>query len=149
MMRRESGVTENREQHVFLRILRLAEGLTQRMGTALEPFELTLTQYSALDALRHAGRDGLACGEIAQRLVARDPDVTRLLDRLELRGLISRARERPDRRIVRAQITDNGLQLVRAIDGAVGALHARHLAPIGKRNLSALTSLLEAVETIA
>ena len=141
-------VTTSREQHVFLRILRLAEGLTQRMGTALAPFELTLTQYSALDALRDAGRDGLACGEIAQRLVTRDPDITRLLDRLELRGLVSRSRERPDRRIVRTQITENGLQLIRAIDATVGALHARHLAPIGKRNLTALASLLEAVETI-
>jgi DNA-binding MarR family transcriptional regulator len=140
---------KTRTEHVFLRILRLAEGLTQRMGTALEPFELTLTQYSALDALRDAAPDGLACGEIAQRLVARDPDITRLLDRLELRGLVSRSRERPDRRIVRAQITENGLQLVRAIDSAVGALHERHLAPIGKRNLAALASLLEAVETVA
>jgi DNA-binding MarR family transcriptional regulator len=139
---------EPQAQPVFLRILRLAEGLTQRMGKALEPFELTLTQYSALEALRHAGGNGLACGQIAQRLVNRDPDVTRLLDRLESRGLISRSRELPDRRVVRAQITKDGLQLVRAIDGAVGALHARHLAPIGRRNLSALRSLLEAVEAL-
>ena len=136
------------KQDVFLRILRLAEGLTQRMGTALTPFELTLTQYSALDALRHAAPDGLACGEIAERLVARVPDVTRLLDRLELRGLITRSRERPDRRVVRTQITVTGLQLVRAIDTAVGTLHQRHLAPIGKANLAALAALLEAVEAV-
>jgi DNA-binding MarR family transcriptional regulator len=135
-------------QNVYLRIVRLAEALTQRMGTALQPFELTLTQYSALDSLRRAAPEGLACGEIAQRLVARDPDITRLLDRLELRGLVSRSRERPDRRVVRAQITDDGLQLVRAIDSALGALHERQLAPIGKRKLAALTSLLEAVEAI-
>ena len=140
--------TQTGKSDVFLRILRLAEGLTQRIGTALAPFELTLTQYSALDALRHAAPDGLACGEIAQRLVARDPDITRLLDRLELRGLVSRSRQRPDRRVVRTQITNSGLQLVGAIDEAVGALHGRHLAPIGKRNLAALTSLLEAVEAV-
>ena len=134
--------------NVFLRILRLADGLNQRMGTALAPYELTLTQYSALDALRHAAPNGLACGEIAERLVARDPDITRLLDRLELRGLVSRSRERPDRRVVRTQITVMGLQLIRAIDTAVGALHEQHLAPIGKRNLAALTSLLEAVEAV-
>jgi DNA-binding MarR family transcriptional regulator len=139
---------ETAKQDVFLRILRLAEGLTQRIGTALAPFELTLTQYSALDALRHAAPDGLACGEIADRLVARDPDITRLLDRLELRGLISRSRQRPDRRVVRTQITVTGLQLIRAIDNTVGALHERHLAPIGKRNLAALTSLLRAVEAV-
>ena len=140
--------TQTAKPDVFLRILRLAEGLTQRIGTALTPFDLTLTQYSALDALRHAEPDGLACGEIAARLVARDPDITRLLDRLELRGLVMRSRQRPDRRVVRAQITTMGLQLVRAIDDAVGALHGRHLAPIGKRNLAALTSLLEAVEAV-
>jgi DNA-binding MarR family transcriptional regulator len=139
---------ETAQQDLFLRILRLAEGLTQRIGTALAPFELTLTQYSALDALRHAAPDGLACGEIANRLVARDPDITRLLDRLELRGLVSRSRERPDRRVVRTQITVTGLQLIGAIDTAVGALHERHLAPIGKRNLAALTSLLRAVEAV-
>jgi DNA-binding MarR family transcriptional regulator len=136
------------EEQLFLRILRLAEGLTQRIGTALEPFKLTLSQYSALDALRRAGRDGLACGEIAQRLVTRDPDITRLLDRLELRGLVLRSRERPDRRIVRTQLTPDGLQLLQAIDGAIGTLHARHLAPIGRKNLSALTTLLEAVEGV-
>lgn len=137
------------EQQLFLRILKLSEGLAQRLGTALEPFKLSVGQYSALEILRQAGSNGLACGELAQRLVARDPDITRLLDRLELRGLVSRMRERPDRRIVRAQITPDGLQLLGAIDGAVVALHARHLAPIGRRNLGALAALLEAAAAAA
>jgi DNA-binding MarR family transcriptional regulator len=142
-------MAEPSEQQVFLRIVRLAEGLTQRFGAALGPFSLSLNQYSALDALRHAGEPGLACGEIAQRLVARDPDITRLLDRLEFRGLVSRSRERPDRRVVRAQITGQGLELLKTIDTAVIGLHARHLAPIGKKNLTALAALLEAAEAVA
>lgn len=133
----------------FLRIARVAEALTRRLGRTLEPFQLTVGQYAALDALRSAGQAGLACGEIAQRLVTRDPDITRMLDRLEGRGLVSRSRERPDRRVVRAQLTEAGQQLLRAIDVAIGALHARYLAPLGRRNLTALTDLLESIEAMA
>jgi DNA-binding MarR family transcriptional regulator len=134
------------ESEVFLSIARLAERLSQRFGETLAPFQLTVSQYSVLQALRDAGEEGLACGEIARRLLTRDPDITRLVDRLEVRGLVSRRRARPDRRLVWTEITQEGLQLLEALDAPIGRLHARHLAPIGRRNVRMLTTLLEATE---
>ena len=77
--------------------------------------------------------DAPGCREVGERLRSREPDITRLLDRLEARGFITRRRERPDRRVVRAQITDQGLQMLRDLDTHVAALHARHLGHLGPR----------------
>jgi DNA-binding MarR family transcriptional regulator len=131
------------DQEVFLGIVRIGETLTQHLTAILEPFRLTLSQYSVLNSLRLAGDTGLACGEIAERLTTRDPDITRLVDRLEVRGFVRRLRERPDRRVVRAQLTADGLLLLEQLDAPIGQLHARHIAPIGKRQLGALSALLE------
>jgi DNA-binding MarR family transcriptional regulator len=136
------------EQQVVFGIVRVADALTRRLASTLEPFKLTLNQYSVLDSLRGAGDAGLTCGEIAGRLVSRDPDITRLLDRLELRGLVIRRRGVPDRRVVRARITADGLELLARLDGPVGS-RARQLAPMGPRKLAALHALLEAAEALA
>jgi DNA-binding MarR family transcriptional regulator len=134
------------DQQVFLGIVRAAETLTRHLTDVLEPFRLTLSQYSVLDSLRHADDTGLACGELADRLITRDPDITRLVDRLETRGLVMRHRGRPDRRVVRTQITAEGRLLLQQLDEPIGRLHARHLAPMGKRNLGTLSSLLKATD---
>jgi hypothetical protein len=109
------------DQEVFLGIVRIGETLTQHLTAILEPFRLTLSQYSVLNSLR----------------------LTRLVDRLEVRGFVRRLRERPDRRVVRAQLTADGLLLLEQLDAPIGQLHARHIAPIGKRQLGALSALLE------
>ena len=137
------------DQEVFLGIVRVAEQLTRHLTEVLDPYRLTLSQYSVLNTLRHAGEDGLACGEIADRLTTRDPDITRLVDRLEVRGLVSRHRARPDRRVVRTQLTTEGRVLLEQLDVPLVALHARHLAPIGKRHLGALNALVEAADAAA
>jgi DNA-binding MarR family transcriptional regulator len=134
------------DQEVFLGIVRIGETLTQHLTTLLEPFRLTLSQYSVLSNLRRAGETGLACGEIAERLTTRDPDITRLVDRLEGRGLVRRLRERPDRRVVRAQLTADGRLLLEQLDAPIGQLHARHIAPIGTRHLGALSALLDVAD---
>jgi DNA-binding MarR family transcriptional regulator len=129
---------------VFVGILRVAEAFTNSLAETLKPFQLTLSQYSVLQALRHTEPEGLGCREVGERLRSRDPDITRLLNRLEARGFISRRRERPDRRVVRAQITERGRALLKTIDRLVGRLQARHLGHLGARKLSALRALLEA-----
>lgn len=134
------------ERRVFLGIVRVADVLTRRMGDMLEPYKLTLSQYGVLETLRAAGDDGLACGEIAGRMITREPDVTRLLDRLEDRGLVSRHRRRPDRRIVRTQLTPSGVALLATIDGPMRALHADHLRGLAKQDLGALDALLASAE---
>jgi DNA-binding MarR family transcriptional regulator len=136
------------EQQVVFGIVRVADALMRRLAGTLEPFKLTLNQYSVLDGLRGAGGAGLTCNEIGVRLVSRDPDVTRLLDRLELRGLVSRHRGRPDRRVVRAQITPQGIQLLEQLDEPLAGRAGRR-ERIGRGELAALDALLRAAEGVA
>jgi DNA-binding MarR family transcriptional regulator len=106
-------------------------------------------KYNVLRVLRDAGSAGLACGDVSERLVERDPDVTRLLDRLEARGWVTRARDVEDRRVVRVRITPDGLDLVARLDDAVAATHARQFAPLAGAELGTLMSLLERVRVRA
>jgi DNA-binding MarR family transcriptional regulator len=143
-MTREDARAGRPEQDVFLGVLRIAETFSRALKEVLEPFRLTLSQYSVLRTLRHAGEEGLTCGEVGERLSTRDSDVTRLLDRLELMGLIARRRQRPDRRVVRTQITEAGTGVLDAIDELIGELQLRHLGHLGPKKLSAFSALLKA-----
>jgi DNA-binding MarR family transcriptional regulator len=131
-------------EHVFLGIMRVAEMFTRALSETLRPSRLTLSQYSVLRALRHGEAEGLRCRDVGERLVSRDPDITRLLDRLEARGFISRRREGADRRVVRAQITQQGLDLLESVDALVRDLYARYLGHFGQRELGTFASLLKA-----
>src|SRR5437879_1024551 len=117
-----SGVKRRRaacpEEAAFLDLLRTTDMLSRGPAKVLKTEDLSATQYNVLRILRGAA-EGLACGEIASRMITRDPDITRLLDRLEKRGLISRRRETKDRRTVMARITPAGLK--RSEERRVGA----------------------------
>jgi DNA-binding MarR family transcriptional regulator len=147
MVRPRSTPPKRSEQQVVYGIVRVADTLSRRLAEALEPFKLTLNQYSVLESLRGAGAAGLTCSEIAVTLVSRDPDVTRLIDRLELRGLVSRHRGRPDRRVVRTQLTPEGLQLLEQLDAPVAHGGAQPAA-IRRGRLAALDALLTAAEAL-
>src|SRR6202047_704982 len=99
------------EEAAFLDLLRTTDMLSRGLVKVLKTEDLSATQYNALRILR-GSPEGLLCGEIASRMITRDPDVTRLLDRLEKRGLISRCREADDRRTVMGRITPEGLKLL-------------------------------------
>jgi DNA-binding MarR family transcriptional regulator len=129
------------EEAAFLDLLRTTDMLSRGPAQVLKAEDLTATQYNVLRILRGAP-EGLACGEIASRMITRDPDVTRLLDRLEKRGLISRCRETEDRRTVRARITLEGLKLLSRLDEPVQAAHRKQLGHLGRERLRALTELL-------
>ena len=147
------------EQEVYLNLLKTADVLLGEAAELLKPFGLSPTQYNALRILRGAGAGccagghvdaaagGLACREIGERMITRDPDLTRLLDRLEGRGLVSRCREAKDRRMVATRITEAGLELLRQIDEPVMELHRKQLAHLGKAKLNELLELLEAVRS--
>jgi DNA-binding MarR family transcriptional regulator len=105
--------------------------------------DLSMTQYNVLRILRGAP-EGLPCGTIASRMITRDPDVTRLLDRMEKRGLIVRARETRDRRMVLARITPEGRKLVDRMDEPVRKIHHKQMGHLGKERLAALEELLAA-----
>ena len=120
--------------------------LSRGLIHVLKAEELSATQYNVLRILR-GSLEGLACGEIASRMITRDPDVTRLLDRLEKRGLISRCRETKDRRTVMARITPEGLKLLARLDEPVQAGHRKQLGHLGRERLRLLTELLSAARS--
>jgi len=129
------------EEDAFLDLLRTTDMLSRGMVGILKSEDLSSTQYNVLRILRGAP-EGLPCGEIANRMITRDPDVTRLLDRLEKRGLISRCRETKDRRTVMARITAEGLKVLARLDEPVLAGHRRQLGHLGRERLKALAELL-------
>jgi DNA-binding MarR family transcriptional regulator len=130
------------QYEVFLRILQAAEGMQQGVNDLLKLYDLTAAQYNVLRILRGADAEGLPCQLIADRLIRKDPDVTRLLDRLERRGLIARARDGQDRRVVRTRITADGLQIVNALDQPVDDLHEEQLGHLTAEQLRELGGLL-------
>jgi DNA-binding MarR family transcriptional regulator len=103
---------------------------------------LSSTQYNVLRILRGAG-ESLSCGEIAGRMITREPDMTRLLDRLEKRGLVSRCRQQTDRRVVKVKIMAKGLDLLATLDEPVLKMHRRQLGHLGPSKLKQLIGLLE------
>ena len=132
------------QETAFVALLRTAEQLQRRAATMLKPHGLSPTQYNALRILRGAGAEGLACSEIAKRMIHRDPDITRLLNRLEARRLIMRRRGKQDRRVVTTQITPAGLELLKKMDSAIEEFHCELLGHLGQRRLKSLIALLEA-----
>src|ERR1700741_3922379 len=106
------------EEAAFLELLRTTDQLSRRLVPLLKAEELSPTQYNVLRILRGAP-EGLPCGEIGQRMITRDPDITRLLDRLEKRTLIARWRDSQDRRMVLARITPQGLKMLGRLDQPV------------------------------
>src|SRR5277367_4546208 len=110
------------EEVAFLDLLRTCDLLSRGPALVLKGEDLSATQYNVLRILR-GSPDGLPCGEIGSRMITRDPDITRLLDRLEKRELIARSRETKDRRMVMARITPDGLALLARMDEPVRAMH--------------------------
>jgi DNA-binding MarR family transcriptional regulator len=93
------------EEEAMLNLARTHEFVQQRMAEFFKQFQLTATQYNILRILRGAGKDGISYSEAAGRMVTADSDITRLLDRLEVRNLIARERSRQDRRVAMSRIT--------------------------------------------
>jgi DNA-binding MarR family transcriptional regulator len=133
------------EATAFVTLLRTADALTRGAEALVKPYNLSGTQYNILRILRGAGEKGLACRELGCRLISRDPDITRLLDRMESRGLIARARETQDRRVVKTRITAEGLRLLGELDKPVRDLHRRQFRSLPEKQLRQLSNLLDRV----
>lgn len=134
------------EEIAFLELLRTTDQLSRGLVPVLKAEDLSATQYNVLRILRGAP-EGLPCGEIGNRMITRDPDITRLLDRLEKRGLISRCREARDRRTVLTRITPEGLKLLARLDEPVLHAHRDQLGHLGQERLKSLCGLLRDART--
>jgi DNA-binding MarR family transcriptional regulator len=142
---RARSVRLTTEERVFQSLLLAADHLLRGEIDVLRVADLTFPQYNVLRILRGARPEALSCGTISQRMLTRDSDLTRLLDKLDERGLVRRARDPRDRRTVTATITDSGLQLLRKLDGPVGRVHQEQLRHMTPRKLEMLRTLAEEV----
>ena len=135
----------SREQEAYLSLLRTSDALQASVEARLREFGLTGTQYNALRILRGAEPEGLPCSEIGERMITRDPDITRLLNRLEKRGLVARVRAKADRRVIYGRITAAGLKLLREMDEPVEKHGREMLKHVRQEKLQQLIDLLELV----
>jgi DNA-binding MarR family transcriptional regulator len=133
----------SREEEAYLNLLRTADALSRGEEAVLKAASLSPNQYNALRILRGAGAAGVTCSELGSRLIERDPDVTRLIDKLEKRGLMQRTRDPRDRRIYRNVITRAGLDLLASLDGPIVAVHKQQMGHLGQERLATLIGLLE------
>jgi len=131
------------EEEVIVGLARTADAMQRSMAPVLKARALSPAQYNVLRILRGAGTAGLPCGEISARMVTRDPDVTRLFDRLEKRGLVARSRDDRDRRVVTTRITESGRALLVELEEPLHATHRRLLGHLGPARLKALADLLD------
>ena len=133
------------EEETFLNLVRTADALSRELELVLQPHGITGTQYNVLRILRGAGEEGATCSGISERLLAYDPDVTRLLDRLEKVQLVQRARSTTDRRVVMTTITDAGLDLLGRLDEPLKALLKQQFKGVGRDRLTHLIADLEEI----
>ena len=133
------------EDEAAVALQRTADRLDWRLSEMLKPFGLSPTQYNALRILRGAGDEGRSCSEIAERMINHDPDITRLVDRLERRGLVARSREGRDRRVITTRITPAGLDLLASLDHPLEEFGRKLMGPLGEQRLRTLLEILQAV----
>jgi DNA-binding MarR family transcriptional regulator len=144
---------EIQQQHPFptkaeeaaVSLLRTVAVLSQSMEDFLKKHDLTRTQYNVLRILRGAGEAGWSCKEIGERLVQREPDITRLLGRLEKRGLISRRRDPADRRSVLTRITQRGLSLLRTLQPDLSRMSHEQFRKVREDELEKLLATLDKI----
>ena len=130
------------QQEAFLNVLRTSSRLTDDLEDLLRPYGISATQYNVLRILRGSDADGLCRNELRDRMLTRMPDMTRLLDRMEDAGWVTRSREREDRRMVLTRISTAGQALLTELDDPVNELHRRQLDRLTDDQLRSLIDLL-------
>lgn len=134
---------ESIRDEAFINIIRTAGVLMRKHTEFLKDYELTPSQFNVLRILRGAEPDGLICREIGERMVAFDPDVTKLLDRLEARNLIGRERQQKDRRVIIVRISEAGLDLLKTLDRPLLQCTDQLLGHMDEEKIRTLNELVE------
>jgi DNA-binding MarR family transcriptional regulator len=145
--RKDSCSTGPLEDHVFVALVKAADTLALQAEQLFKASGLSATQYNVLRILRGAEPVGLACRAIGDRMISHDPDITRLLDRMEKRGLITRERQTDDRRVVKTRITPAGLAVLKTLDAPVREMHKKQFAHISATKLKTLSELLSELQS--
>jgi DNA-binding MarR family transcriptional regulator len=142
---RQSKPFSSLQQEAYLSVVRTTSALTDRVEDLLKPYGISGTQYNVLRILRGAGEGGLCRNELRDRMLTRMPDMTRLLDRMEEAGLVTRSRDQDDRRMVLTRITGRGRDLLGELDGPMTDLQRDQLARLTDEQLRSLIDLLTVV----
>ena len=142
MSSRSKSSGDSMETSLFVAFMQIADVLASEAEHIVKTAGLTAAQYNVLRILRGAGRTGLACREIGERMISRDPDITRLLDRMEKRGLITRERQSDDRRVVKTCVTAKGLEILKTLDQPIRELHKRQFRRMSRARLKGLATML-------
>src|SRR4051812_12599152 len=138
----------SREQEATLGLLRTADAVKRSLAQVIEPHGITPQQYNVLRILRGAGAEGLPTLTIGERMIEQTPGVTRLVDRLERKGLVARSPCPKDRRRVFCRITPTGLDLLKELDEPVNRWDARTVSVLPPVELDSLITLLDRVRSI-
>ena len=135
----------SREQQATLGLLRTADAMKRSLAQVIEPHGITPQQYNVLRILRGAGADGLPTLTIGERMIEQTPGVTRLVDRLERKGLVARTPCPKDRRRVFCRITSKGLELLQELDEPINRWDAQAVSVLPPSELDSLINLLDRV----
>jgi DNA-binding MarR family transcriptional regulator len=141
---RQSGAPE---QTAFLALRRAHDAVMAPLVALFREHGISEPQYNVLRILRGAGEAGLSCHAIAERMITRLPDITRLLDRLESAGQVRRTRSERDRRIIQTTLSPGGKELLARLDGPVAALHELQFRELSHAEQRALVAMLERLRT--
>jgi DNA-binding MarR family transcriptional regulator len=133
---------DSSEQRVFLHLWRTYDLFKEIEDTCLSQFGLTPQQYNVLRILKAAAPKGMQTMQLGQRMISRGPDMTRMLDRLEAKQLITRERGKENRRAVEAVITSEGLELLKKMEADIVAMHEHQLGHLSSNQQTQLVRLL-------
>jgi DNA-binding MarR family transcriptional regulator len=142
-IRRTATRFDSPQQEAYLALWRTFDRLRALEDELFSGFDLTAQQYNLLRLLRAAHPDPVPTSSLVARLVSRAPDVTRMLDRLDERGLIARSRTDQDRRSVLVGVTESGLALLEQISDPLRECHERQLGHLSSSELRNLIDLLQ------
>jgi DNA-binding MarR family transcriptional regulator len=130
---------------VFISLLVAADYFVQQADALFARYGITSDQYNVLRILRGARPDGRSRSDLEARLMRRAPDVTRMLDRLERRGLVARTRDPGDRRLSMARISKAGIALLDRIAPELDALQRKLTSPLTEPQLRRLARMCDAL----
>ncbi len=131
------------ENDVVINLARLLTENADEMSALFAHHGLSVAHFNVLRILRGAKSDGLPCGTVGERLINKEPDMTRLLDRMEKQNLVIRTRDQTDRRIVTARITEHGLAILKALDEPLANLLHQHFGHVSSQKLEALLEMIQ------
>ena len=135
------------EQEVYLSLLRTTSELSHAVDQFFRPFGITSSQYNVLRILRGAGADGLCRNEISERMVTATPDMSRLLDRMEKAGWVTRERAEDDRRQVSTYITKSGMELLAKLETPTNDFVVRLFAGAAVSDLKTVLKVNDRIRT--